>query len=102
MRSVLSFILVFFLAFPLVAQEQKVDRSSTGGAQTLEDIMARQKGLSVDDNDRRNSTGGPGSAKGIQINWVPWAVHLIQNYGELYDMDPQMRKVLLTVIWDLY
>ena len=43
MRSVLSFILVFFLAFPLVAQEQKVDRSSTGGAQTLEDIMARQK-----------------------------------------------------------
>ena len=65
MRSVLSFILVFFLAFPLVAQEQKVDRASTGGAQTLEDIMARQKGLSVDDNDRRNSTGGSGSAKGI-------------------------------------
>lgn len=65
MRSVLSFILVFFLAFPLVAQEQIVDRSSTGGAQTLEDIMARQKGLSVDDNDRRNSTGGPGSAKGL-------------------------------------
>ena len=65
MRSVLSFILVFFLAFPLVAQEQKVDRASTGGAQTLEDIMARQKGLSVDDNDRRNSTGVPGSAKGI-------------------------------------
>jgi formate dehydrogenase subunit gamma len=65
MRSVLSFILVFFLAFPLVAQEQKVDRASTGGAQTLEDIMARQKGLSVDDNDRRNSTGGPESAKGI-------------------------------------
>ncbi len=65
MRSVLSFILVFFLAFPLVAQEQKVDRASTGGAQTLEDIMARQKGLSVDDNDRRNSTGGPEVAKGI-------------------------------------
>ena len=65
MRSVLSFILVFFLAFPLVAQEQKVDRASTGGAQTLEDIMARQKGLSVDDNDRRNSTGVTGSAKGI-------------------------------------
>ena len=65
MRSLLSFILVFFLAFPLVAQEQKVDRASTGGAQTLEDIMARQKGLSVDDNDRRNSTGGPEAAKGI-------------------------------------
>ena len=65
MRSVLSFILVFFLAFPLVAQEQKVDRASTGGAQTLEDIMARQKGLSVADNDRRNSTGGPEAAKGI-------------------------------------
>jgi len=65
MRSVLSFILVFFLAFPLVAQEQKVDRASTGGAQTLEDIMARQKGLSVDDDYRRNSTGGPDSAKGI-------------------------------------
>ena len=27
--------------------------------------MARQKGLSVDDNDRRNSTGAPDSAKGI-------------------------------------
>ena len=62
MRSVLSFILVFFLAFPLVAQEQKVDRSSTGGAQTLDDIKARLEGWSGGATDRRCSAGGRGAA----------------------------------------
>ncbi|MFS4580809.1 formate dehydrogenase subunit gamma [Phaeobacter sp. C3_T13_0] len=33
------------------------DRSSTGGAQTLEDILARQRGENIDDSFRRDDTG---------------------------------------------
>ncbi|UYV36830.1 formate dehydrogenase subunit gamma [Rhodobacteraceae bacterium D3-12] len=49
------------------AQEQPAapDRSATGGAQTLDDIMARQRGDKVDDAFRRNATGNPDSAAGI-------------------------------------
>lgn len=38
------------------------DRSATGGAQTLEDIMARQRGEKVNDDFRRNATGNPDNA----------------------------------------
>ncbi|MCV6585347.1 MAG: formate dehydrogenase subunit gamma [Marinibacterium sp.] len=41
------------------------DRSATGGAQTLEDILARQRGETVDDGFRRNATGDPDSAAAI-------------------------------------
>ena len=41
------------------------DRSATGGAQTLEDILARQRGEQLDDRFRRDATGDPNSAKGI-------------------------------------
>ena len=34
-----------------------VDRSATGGAQNLEDILARQQGLAIDDSFRRDNTG---------------------------------------------
>ncbi|APX91153.1 formate dehydrogenase subunit gamma [Brevirhabdus pacifica] len=34
------------------------NREKTGGAQTLEDIIARQKGVKIDDSFRRNATGG--------------------------------------------
>ncbi|TNF19660.1 MAG: formate dehydrogenase subunit gamma [Rhodobacteraceae bacterium] len=36
-----------------------IDRSATGGAQTLEDILRRQKGLPVDDTFRRGNLGAP-------------------------------------------
>ena len=41
------------------------DRSATGGAQTLEDIMARQRGEKIDDTFRREATGNADSAAGI-------------------------------------
>ncbi|MEM1053545.1 MAG: formate dehydrogenase subunit gamma [Pseudomonadota bacterium] len=41
------------------------DRSATGGAQTLDDIMARQQGLQVDNSFRSDNTGDPDSAAGM-------------------------------------
>lgn len=41
------------------------DRSATGGAQTLEDILARQRGEKIDDSFRRNAVGNPDTAAGI-------------------------------------
>lgn len=42
------------------------DRSATGGAQTLEDILARQRGEKIDDSFRRDATGGDAqSAPGL-------------------------------------
>ena len=38
------------------------DRSHTGGAQTLEDILARQRGLAVDNTFRSENTGSPEKA----------------------------------------
>jgi len=60
-------ILTFILCASVQAQESAPapDRSATGGAQTLEDIMARQRGEPVDDSFRREATGDPGSAAGI-------------------------------------
>jgi formate dehydrogenase subunit gamma len=40
----------------------EVDRSATGGAQTLEDILRRQEGLEVDNSFRSNATGNPEAA----------------------------------------
>lgn len=42
-----------------------VDRTSTGGAQTLEDIMARQKQLEVDESFRSENLGDPANAQPI-------------------------------------
>lgn len=42
--------------------EEPVDRSATGGAQTLEDILARQRGEEVDNSFRSDLTGDPDSA----------------------------------------
>ncbi|MFY0691032.1 MAG: formate dehydrogenase subunit gamma [Paracoccaceae bacterium] len=47
------------------ATAPSVDRSATGGAQTLEDILARQSGVKIDDNFRRSATGNPETAAGI-------------------------------------
>ena len=47
------------------AQDTSADRSATGGAQTLEDIMKRQRGEKVDYDFRRNNTGDPDDAASI-------------------------------------
>lgn len=51
-----------FLAAPVAAQTSGPDRTATGGAQTLEDILARQEGLKVDDAARRADTGDASNA----------------------------------------
>lgn len=42
-----------------MAQTTSDARAATGGAQTLEDIMARQSGLQIDDEFRKSATGTP-------------------------------------------
>ena len=55
--------LIWSLAVPAAAQEVPGDtRASTGGAQTLEDIMRRQEGAKIDDSFRSNLTGNPDAA----------------------------------------
>ncbi|MEP1768787.1 MAG: formate dehydrogenase subunit gamma [Sulfitobacter sp.] len=60
--------LLFTLILTITAHAQTTpspDRTATGGAQTLEDIMARQRGEVVDNNFRSNATGDPDSAAAI-------------------------------------
>ena len=58
--------LLLILATPAFGQDAvAVDRSATGGAQTLEDILARQRGEVVADDFRRDNVGNPDSAAGI-------------------------------------
>ncbi|PXX92340.1 formate dehydrogenase subunit gamma [Marinobacter vulgaris] len=65
--SVASFLMVALVFNPAWAQEApEVDRSATGGAQTLEDIMARQKQLEVDESFRSENLGDPASAPPIR------------------------------------
>ncbi|SFR64199.1 formate dehydrogenase subunit gamma [Litoreibacter janthinus] len=54
---------VFALLGPVAAQDGVADsRASTGGAQTLEDILARQAGQAIDDSFRSDATGDPARA----------------------------------------
>lgn len=68
-RMILTLFLSLFLALPLSAQQgveaPQPDRAATGGAQTLEDILARQRGETVDDSFRRTATGNPDDAAGM-------------------------------------
>jgi formate dehydrogenase subunit gamma len=59
--------LLTFAVTPAYSQDEG-QRASTGGAQTLEDILARQKGLSVDESFRRNNLGDPNKAAPISGN----------------------------------
>lgn len=65
---ILSFAVLAFSA-PAYAQtsdeQPAVDRSATGGAQTLEDIMRRQQGLPVDNSFRSDETGNPDGAAAV-------------------------------------
>ena len=70
MSAIKLFISVLFLCFTVsagFAQEAapEPDRSATGGATTLEDIMARQRGEVVDNDFRKALTGDPDSAAAI-------------------------------------
>ncbi len=69
MIRIILFTLALSLGWPhglAFAQETpQPDRSATGGAQTLEDILARQRGERIDDEFRRSNTGDPNSAAGI-------------------------------------
>ena len=72
-RLILAFVILLAFQIQGFAQEQiqgqeqqqATERSSTGGAQTLEDIMKRQRGEKVDYDFRRSATGDPGSAASI-------------------------------------
>jgi formate dehydrogenase subunit gamma len=66
MKVIKSLLLILAMALPMdvAAQDDPAapaDRSATGGAQTLEDIMARQRGEPVD-NSFRQEFGDPNSA----------------------------------------
>ena len=58
--------LLVLLAAPSFTHAQEgVERSATGGAQTLEDIMARQRGEVVDYEFRKSAVGNPDAAAAI-------------------------------------
>ncbi len=63
-------ILMFFVPVPgesdAGAQTVSGARQATGGAQTLADILARQKGLKVNNDFRRNAIGNPDQAASIR------------------------------------
>ena len=67
-HSILAILLSVLLlgAAPVAAQEaeapEEAPRAETGGAQTLEDILARQRGDDVADGFRRDATGDPDGA----------------------------------------
>lgn len=63
-------LMLCFSLVPGVAMAQDarmpVDRSATGGAQTLSDIMERQRGTAVDESFRSENTGNPDAAAGMR------------------------------------
>ncbi len=74
LAAVLALVLALTLALlaPLALQAQTAPpppsapsdaRAATGGAQTLEDILARQRGERIDDAFRRNAIGSPEAAQ---------------------------------------
>lgn len=60
--------LMLTLSFISTANAQEAtspDRNATGGAQTLEDILARQRGEEIDNSFRSQATGDPDNAAGM-------------------------------------
>ena len=70
MNTIRAFLVLLLALLPcsLLAQQggETADRTMTGGAQTLDDILARQRGEQVPDAFRRNATGDPDRAAGIE------------------------------------
>jgi len=67
LRSLIALlILASVLGTPVAAQNgAEPDRGATGGAQTLADILARQRGEVIDDSFRRENVGNPDIAAGL-------------------------------------
>ena len=66
LRAMIALILTLsFLSTASAQSADAPDRSATGGAQTVEDIMLRQRGEDVDNSFRSGATGDPESAAGI-------------------------------------
>lgn len=66
LRTLIALMLTLSFLSTASAQDTPApDRSATGGAQTLEDIMARQRGEDIDNSFRSDATGDPDSAAGI-------------------------------------
>jgi len=61
----LALMLVLLSPEGSLAQSGVDSRATTGGAQTLEDILARQRGENIDDAFRRDATGSDSTAAGI-------------------------------------
>lgn len=60
---VVSIFILLVSAFAITAQDTVNDpRAATGGAQSLADILERQKGLKIDDSFRSEATGNPDAA----------------------------------------
>ena len=59
MALVVTVLLLVFSSLPGFAQAPNDARAETGGAQTLEDILARQRGEVISDQYRRDNTGNP-------------------------------------------
>ncbi|PUB11508.1 formate dehydrogenase subunit gamma [Yoonia sediminilitoris] len=65
LRALIVLLLSAFFISTASAQETAPDRAATGGAQTLEDILARQRGEEIDDSFRRDAIGNPDAAADI-------------------------------------
>ncbi len=66
LRALIALILTLsFLSTASAQSADAPDRSATGGAQTLEDIMARQSGEAVDNSFRSDATGDASQAADI-------------------------------------
>ncbi len=65
--SAILFAIALICAPLAVSAQDSADapRAETGGAQTLEDILARQRGEAVDDDFRRNATGSADAAAAL-------------------------------------
>jgi len=64
---ILAVVMNFLTSNAAVGQDDAAPmaRDATGGAPTLEDILARQRGVEVDDQARSDAIGDPDSAAGI-------------------------------------
>lgn len=58
-------VLAMLMSMVSVGVAQDVDRSATGGAQTLDDILKRQQQMKIDDSFRSDALGNPEGAKDI-------------------------------------
>src|SRR5690606_25637120 len=64
LRHLMAVLATILLTVPAIAQEAEtappvgIDRSATGGAQTLEDILRRQQNQKIDDRFRSENIGG--------------------------------------------